>query len=106
MTRIAELADLLDASGHRHVHSKVMILAVTAAVVLIVGVVLVLLSGHLAWPDVAALGLLLLTPYGLDGFKTLVKLRFGIPSATCALAPQGIAARRATGAEEGVEPAP
>jgi hypothetical protein len=106
MTRIAEIADLLDASGQRHVHSKVMILAVTTAVVLIVGLVLVVLARHLAWPDVAALGLLLVAPYGLDGYKTLVKLRFGIPGTTVETPTASIAARRAAGAAEGVEPAP
>ena len=75
--RISELADLLDASGQRHLHSKVMVFGVTASVVAILGLLLVVKADHLAWPDVAALGMLLVAPYGLDGYKTLLKLRSG-----------------------------
>ncbi len=81
MNRISEVADLLDPSGRRHVHSKVMVLAVTASVVAILVLVLVFKAEHLTWPDVAAVGLLLLAPYGLDGYKTLLKLRFGSAAA-------------------------
>ncbi len=109
MKRLIEIADLLDPSGQRTAHSKVMILGVTVAVVLIVSLVLVLNGQHLTWPDVAALGLLLLAPYGLDGYKTLLKLRFGCPSSAAGSAvgtPDRIQQRRHAGAEHGVEPAP
>jgi uncharacterized membrane protein len=103
MKRLSEIADLVDPSGHRAAHSKVMILGVTTAVVLIVGLVLLIKGQHFAWPDVAVLGLLLVAPYGLDGYKTLLKLRSRIPEQETDAA---ILRRRWTGAEEGVEPAP
>jgi len=110
MVRIAEIADLQDPSGQRNAHSKVMILGVTAAVVLIVSLVLVFDAQHLAWPDVAALALLLLAPYGLDGYKTLLKLRFAVqpPGSNGPIigAPAAIQRRRSAGAVEGVEAAP
>ncbi len=111
MKPLSEIIDLKDPSGRRNAHSKVMILCVTATVLLIVGLVLVLDARHLAWPDVAALGLLLVAPYGLDGYKTLLKLRSEIPDAagggaTIGTTPMHIRHRRGTGAAEGVEPTP
>jgi len=102
MKPLSDLADLVDESG-RHVHSKVLAFGVTVAVALIVGLNLLLGERPLAWPEAAILAALLVAPYGLDGFKTLLKLRFGGDVGVVRRATT--AQRRALGADEGVEPA-
>jgi hypothetical protein len=103
MKPLSDLVDLTDAQG-RHVHSKVLAFGVTAAVAVIVGLNLLVGDRPLTWPEAAILAALLVAPYGLDGFKTLVKLRFGAgPDA--GNGGRAIGTRRSLGAMDGVEPA-
>jgi hypothetical protein len=78
MKPVSDVVDLCDRDG-RHVHSKVMVFGVTLAVWLTVVVHLFRGARPLAWSEVAVLVALLLAPYGLDGWKVLVKLRYGQP---------------------------
>lgn len=102
MKTLSEVTDLLDASGERHVHSKVMVLGTTATTFLLL-LLIVLLDRAVSWALAVLIALYLYAPFGLDTIKSLAKLRFGPGSDPAA--PGSTAQRRAIGATDGVEPA-
>lgn len=102
MKSLSEVTDLLDQSGDRHVHSKVMVFGVTAATFILL-LLIVLLDRAVTWPLGVLIAAFLYAPFGLDTIKSLAKLRFG-PGTDVGAAPRAIGQRRSLGAPEGVEP--
>lgn len=102
MKTVSEVTDLLDASGERHVHSKVMVLGVTALTFVLL-LLIVLLDRGVTWPLALLIAAFLYAPFGLDTIKSLAKLRFG-PGTDTGAAPRAIGQRRSLGVTEGVEP--
>lgn len=103
MKSISEVTDLLDESGERHVHSKVMIFGVTLTTFLLL-VLIIVKQYELGWPLALVLVAYLYAPFGLDTIKTLVKLRFGPVADAGAVSAKRLSGQmRAIGAQDGVE---